>query len=86
MPAAGALHSVQYVTDASGQRTGVLLDMETWSALLRWIDDATDTKIAVKALTELHAAGGRPEKAGWVAWEDAAEDWIDEEKSEAKTT
>ena len=79
MATIAALSSVQYVTDSDGQRTGVLLDIGTWESLVEWIEDATDTQVAVKALTAMHAAGG-PEKAGWLAWEDIREEWSDEEE------
>jgi len=66
--------TVQYVTDSEGRRVGVLLDIRAWDSLVEWIEHATDSQIAVKALTELHAGGG-PRKAGWVPWEEAREDW-----------
>lgn len=74
-----ALKPIQYLTDGEGRRTGVFLDMASWEALLAWIEDATDTQLAVRALGELAAAGGRPEKAGWLRWSEAREDWNDEE-------
>jgi hypothetical protein len=37
-----------------------------------------DAQAAVKALSELRAAGG-PQKAGWLAWDDVREEWDDEE-------
>ncbi len=70
---------VQYLTDGEGRRTGVFLDMDSWEALLAWIEDATDTQLAVRALRELAAAGGRPEKAGWLRWSEVREAWDDEE-------
>jgi hypothetical protein len=73
-----ALKTVQYVTDSEGRRTGVLLDIRVWESLVEWIEDATDTRVAVKALTDLAAAGGARE-AGWVPWKDAREEWGAEE-------
>ena len=61
-----ALKSVQFVVDSQGQRTGVLLNIQAWDALVNWIEDVTDTRIAVQALTQLQAAGGRPEQASGV--------------------
>ncbi len=78
MAGIAAVKSVQYVTDSQGQRTGVLLDIDAWESLVEWIEDATDTQIAAKALTALHAAGSA-EKAGWLAWEDVREEWGAEE-------
>ncbi len=64
MPIAQSLKSVQFVTDDAGQRTGVLLDIRAWEALMAWIEDTTDTRLAARALRELAAAGGRPSEAG----------------------
>jgi hypothetical protein len=66
--------TVQYVTDSEGRRVAVLLDIRAWDSLVEWMENATDTRLAAKALTELHAGGG-PREAGWVPWEEAREDW-----------
>lgn len=66
--------TVQYVTDSEGRRVGVLLDIHAWEALIDWIENAADARLAGKALTELHEGGG-PSKAGWIPWETAREDW-----------
>ena len=67
--------SVQFVVDDEGKRTAVLLDIQTWEILVDWIERVTDTKFAVEAITELQLAGGRPEQAGWLAWDDISEAW-----------
>ncbi len=61
--------SVQFVVDDEGKRTAVLLDIQTWGILVDWIETVTDTKFAVEAITELQRVGGRPEQAGWLAWD-----------------
>jgi hypothetical protein len=68
------------VVDDKGKRTAVLLDIQAWEILINWIETLTDTKIAMYALTELQQAGGRPEQAGWLAWDDISEEWGDEEE------
>jgi hypothetical protein len=78
-----ALKSIQFVVDDKGQRTAVLLDIRAWERLIQWIETVTDTKIAVQALQELQQAGGRPEQAGWLAWEEIREVWGDEEEIES---
>jgi hypothetical protein len=70
-----ALKSVQFVVNDKGQRTAVLLDIRTWDMLIKWIETVTDTKIAVQALDELQQAGGRPERASWLAWDSIHEEW-----------
>lgn len=71
---------MQFVVDDKGQRTAVLLDIRAWEILIKWIETVTDAKIAAQALRELHLAGGRPEQADWLAWEDIRETWGDDEE------
>jgi hypothetical protein len=77
-----ALKSIQFVVNDKGQRTAVLLDIRAWDLLIKWIETVTDTQIAVQALQELRQAGGRPKRAGWLAWEDIREAGGDEEEIE----
>lgn len=76
-----ALKSVQFVTNRQGERTAALLDIHAWKILIRRIEDITDTRISLEKIRELEAAGGRPENAGWLAWENIREEW-DEKESE----
>jgi hypothetical protein len=78
-----ALKSAQFVVDNSGHQTAVILDIQSWEVLLNWIENITDIKIATQGLTELEAAGGRPEQAGWPDWDDISEEWRDETEAEA---
>lgn len=84
MAIAEVLKSVQFVVDDKGKRTAVLLDITTWETLINWIETLTDTKIAVQVLTELQQAGGRPEQAGWLAWDEISGEWGDEEEIETE--
>jgi hypothetical protein len=77
-----ALRSAQYVTDITGQRTAVVLPMQSWQSLLNWIEDVADAQDAAEALSALQAAGGRPQEAGWLAWDAIREDWEDEDEAE----
>ena len=72
-----ALKSAQYVIDHNGRRTAVLLTMQSWQSLLDWIEDLADAQTAAETLTALQASGGRPERAGWLAWDDISEEWGD---------
>jgi hypothetical protein len=80
---ADSIKTVQFVTDGAGHRTGVLLDIRTWESLLAWIEDATDVHLAASALRELAAGGGRPGEAGWVSWQDARKEWLEEKEDNA---
>jgi len=61
-----------------------LLNIQAWEALIKWIEDATDSKIALQALSELREAGGRPQQAGWLDWNDIRKEWSDEEEAETE--
>ena len=74
-----ALKSVQSVVDNQGQRTAVFLGIQAWETLVGLIEDVIDSRAASQALLELQAAGGRPQQAGWLDWDDVREDWRDEE-------
>lgn len=79
------LRSVQFVVDHEGRQTAVLLDIQTWETLINWIETVTDTRIASQILTELKQAGGRPEQAGWLDWNEINEEWGDKEESETSS-
>ncbi|NJO41159.1 MAG: hypothetical protein HC769_02960 [Cyanobacteria bacterium CRU_2_1] len=72
-----ALKSVQFVIDSQGNRTGALLNMATWEALLDWLEAQEDQEILEQSLEELTQAGGRPEQAGWLDWQTARSHWDD---------
>jgi hypothetical protein len=79
-----ALQSVQFVVDNQGKRQAILLNIQAWETLIKWIEDVTDSKIALQALSELQEAGGRPRQAGWLDWNDIREEWGDEEEVETE--
>lgn len=63
-----ALQSVQFVT-VNGKRLAVL-SAEDWEALIEWLETVEDLALVRDAYTELAAAGGDREQAGWRRWED----------------
>ena len=66
-----ALKSAQFIT-VKGQRL-VVLSAEDWDALIEWLEDLEDAKIAKQAISELKAANGDREKAGWLEWSEVEE-------------
>lgn len=72
MTAAEALQAVQFVT-VKGKRFAVL-SAEDWEALVEWVEDQEDAQIARTAFAELIAAGGDRQRAGWLAWDEVAEE------------
>lgn len=78
---ADAIQPLQFLVDAEGQRTAVVLDVRAWELLSEWVETVTDSKIALQSLTELQTAGGRPEQAGWLLWDQIRDAWDDEEDS-----
>ena len=81
-----ALKSAQYVTDITGQRTAVVLPMQSWQSLLDWIEDVADAQDAAEAIAILQAAGGHPQEAGWLAWDSIREEWEDEDEAEVASS
>lgn len=82
MTVVDALKSAQFVIDHDGQRTAVVLPMQSWRSLLDWIEDLADARVAAEALSVLQASGGRPQEAGWLAWDAVRGDWEDEDEAE----
>jgi hypothetical protein len=78
MTAVEALKSVQFVVNTEGRPTAALLSIEAWEALVNLLEDVVDMRSARQALSELQAAGGRPQQAGWLAWEEIEAEWDDE--------
>jgi hypothetical protein len=70
-----SLKSVQFVVDAKVKRTGALLSIAVWEALLDGIENQQDAAIIQQAIAKLKAAGERREKAGWLVWEAVQDDW-----------
>ncbi len=71
-----ALKSAQFVVDSNAAQKAVLLDSKAWEKLIDWIETIIDSKLAIQALAELETADGRPEKAGWLAWDGEEESEI----------
>jgi len=61
-----ALQSVQFVT-AKGKRFAVL-SADDWEVFIEWLETLEDNQIVRQALTELKAADGEREHAGWLDW------------------
>ena len=69
MSATEVLKGVRFVVDAEGRPIAALLDMALWNYVVGLLEDAEDIDLAREALARLEAAGGSPEKAGWLDFE-----------------
>jgi len=67
--------TIHYLVDMDGRPTAVQVNWETWQRIVAALEDAEDVALARVALAELDAAGGNPEKAGWLRLEDLEEEW-----------
>jgi len=67
-----ALQSVQFVT-AEGKRFAVV-SAEDWEALIEWLETLEDAQIARQAFAELKASGGDRRRAGWLEWDEVADE------------
>lgn len=63
-----ALQAVRYVN--VNDRQYVVVDAADWEALIEWLETLDDLQVFRQAQTELAAAGGEPDRAGWLRWED----------------
>ena len=73
-----AQEAICYLVDTDGKPTAVQVNWETWKRIVAALEDAEDVALAEAALAELNAAGGNPEKAGWLRLEDLEEVWTRE--------
>ena len=67
--------AIYYLVDTDGRPTAVQVNWETWQRIVAALEDAEDVALAEAALAELDAAGGHPEKAGWLRLEDLEAAW-----------
>lgn len=67
--------SVRFVVGADGQPSAVQINMSLWKQIVAALEDAEDVALAQAALAELKAAGGDPERAGWLRLEDVERKW-----------
>ncbi len=72
MTGSDAIQSVQFVT-VNGKRLAVL-SAEDWETLVEYLESIEDIQVAREAMAELRAAGGDRTSAGWLEWEDVAEE------------
>ena len=66
---------IYYLVDTDGKPTAVQVNWKTWQRIVAALEDAEDVALAEAALAELDAAGGSPEKAGWLRLEGLEEAW-----------
>ncbi len=61
---------VQFVVGSEGRPTAVIVDIALWERILGALEDAEDIELAKEALSALDIAGGDPERAGFLNWEE----------------
>lgn len=54
----------------AGEQRLVVLDAQDWEGLIGRLEDKEDGDDLRTAVSELNAAGGDPEKSGWLRWEE----------------
>jgi hypothetical protein len=75
------LKHTQYLVDANGERTGVVISVDDWLRLVAWIEAVSDSQLAEEALDELAAAEADLARAGWLEWQSVRGEWLDDEAS-----
>lgn len=58
------LQSVQFIVGQEGKPTAVVLDIETWEALLSMLEDVEDVQLVRDRLNNWQT------KEGWTRWEE----------------
>jgi hypothetical protein len=58
---------LRIVPDAKGKPAGVMMDMQTWEAIMEALEMADDLPVIRKALGELRATEGNRLKSGFVS-------------------
>lgn len=72
MTALEAVQAVQYVTIK--EKRFALIDADEWEALIDSLEMLEDAQIFKEAYTELQAASGNREQAGWRRWQDVRDE------------
>ena len=67
-----ALKSVRYVIDQQGRKSAVQVDLETWVALLSYLEDLEDRDTLKDKLNKILDG---PDISGVVLWEKAKAEW-----------
>ena len=63
-PVNEVLQKAQFVMDADGHATAAVLDIQTWEALLDWLEEFEDVQLARERLTSWKT------RQGWTRWEE----------------
>ena len=69
------VNTLRFVVGTDGKLMAIQMDVETWRKIVEALEDAEDVSLAREALAELEAAGGDPDKVGWLRLEDVAKKW-----------
>ena len=72
------LDSVQFVVGPDGRPTAVQIGIETWNALLDWLEDNEDRALVKAAIPKLRLG---PQAAGALRWSDVRAEWDDSAKT-----
>ena len=78
MSAWAKLESVQLVVGPDGRPTAVQIGIETWNALLDWLEDNNDRELVKAAILKLRLG---PQAAGALHWQDVRDEWGDSAKA-----
>jgi len=66
------LKSVQFVVGQDGRPSAVQMSLETWDAILEWLEDVEDRLVVKEAIPKLRVG---PQKAGALRWEEIKAEW-----------
>ena len=72
MSAMEMLKSVQFVVGQDGRPSAVQMSIETWEAVLDWLEEVEDRSAIKEALPKLRSG---PRQAGALHWDDVKSEW-----------
>jgi hypothetical protein len=69
-PVAQKIQHPNYVIGADGQAVAVLVDIATWQAIIRQLEDLEDVQVLETAAADLTALAHNQYPSGWKSWEE----------------
>jgi len=72
MSAMEMLKSVQFVVGQDGRPSAVQMSIETWEAVLDWLEEVEDRSAIKEALPKLRSG---PRQAGALRWDNVKSEW-----------
>jgi hypothetical protein len=67
-----SLKQIRFVVDPKGRKSAVQVDLNTWAALMQYLEDLEDRVLIKEKLARLSV---HPENSGAIPWEETRGEW-----------